>query len=606
MSSKPSSKKSQKNNPNPKALLSKYIFMYLNHGKSISEYNSAMNIFLRNYCIKQIYNLSLTYPQIQNEVNNFVSTLVIKRKVKEIATNFDPDKYITFEEYIEFLESVFEKAESQYKENILTYDFTNYLEIICAYRLITDVCECASEWKGNDDKIKTLQDFCKWRIVQIWRAKENDKFRTKTPEELELMELSLALKKEQELEKLKQATIMEEELQQLEKEQALKKNKTEKNEVKEQNKDKDNKEKEKTKDKEKNKKKDKEQNKDKETKEKDKDKNKTKDKENKDEEKEKNKDKEKNKVNETKDKGKDLEKEKKIDKEKMKDKEMPIDPKKSNIYPNIQDNNNSKNYIDKMKQLSEMNEQKHNKKKEEQLKRIEDMKQEHEQKQKQQKILSQQKIENFQQQFQQLGKEKKPKRSLPNAPQEQKQIQPQLYYNPYESKIEKPKDNQPSPSQPQKQFFQIDPNIKVKNPYEDSTPPNQSYNPYEDNNPTNNNKDIPNQPKTSIYDDPDFPKENQQPQPAKKGKRSLPKNQDNKNIVIKTQKIVEDPLHSSQSDPLANIAFPIKNQSDDYHKVKIQLLNNLIPSLIKSVNEDKIKDAIKKGDIINKFISNIT
>jgi tetratricopeptide (TPR) repeat protein len=86
----------------------------------------------------------------------------------------------------------------------------------------------------------------------------------------------------------------------------------------------------------------------------------------------------------------------------------------------------------------------------------------------------------------------------------------------------------------------------------------------------------------------------------------LKKNQDNKNSVIKTQKIVEDPLHSSQSDPLANISFPIKNQSDDYHKVKIQLLNNLIPSLIKSVNEDKINDAIKKGDIINKFISNIT
>ena len=593
MSSKSSSKKSKSNKPNPKALLSKYIFMYLNHGKSISEYNSAMNIFLRNYCIKQIYNLSLTYPQIQNEVNNFVSTLVIKRTVKEIATNFNPDKYITFEEYIEFLESVFEKAELQYKEDILTYDFTNYLEIICAYRLITDVCECASEWKGNDDKIKTLQDFCKWRIVQIWRAKENDKFRTKTPEELELMEMSLALKKEQELEKLKQAKLMEEELQQLEREQTLKKNKKEKKEVKDKDKNKE-------KDKEKNKNKNKEQNKDKETKDKDK----AKDKENTDKKREKNKDKETKEKD--KDKGKDLEKEKKKDNQKMKDKEAPIDPKKSNIYPNILDNNNSKNCTDKMKQLNEMNEQKHNKKKEEQLKRLEDMKQEHEQKQKQQKIQSQQKIENFQQQFQQIEKQKKPKRSLPSAPQEQKPIQPQLYYNPYESKIEKPKVNLSSSSQPQEQFFQIDPNIKVKNPYEDSIPPNQSYNPYEDNNPTNNNKDIPNQPKTSIYDDPDFPKENQQPQPVKKGKRSLPKNQDNKNIVIKTQKIVEDPLHSSQSDPLANISFPIKNQSDDYHKVKIQLLNNLIPSLIKSVNEDKINDAIKKGDIINKFISNIT
>ena len=526
MSSKP---KSQRNQPNPKALLSKSIFIYLHHGKSISEYNSQMNIFLRNYCIKQIYNLSLAYPQIQNEANNFFSSLVIKLKVKDIATNFNPDKYITFEEYIEFLENVFEKAESQYKEDILTYDFTNYLNIICAYRLITDVCECANEWQENNDKIQSLQNFCKWRIVQIWRAKENEKYRTKTSEELELMEMSLALKKEQELKKIKQKTLIEEELQQLEKEHTLKKNKNEIKEVKDKDKDKD------------------------------------------------------------KNKGKDTDKEKEKDKGKSKDKEVPIDQKKSYIYPKNQ-NNISEKHNEIMKQRNEMKEQQHNKIKKEQLKCSQEMKQE--QKQLQQTMHSQQ-------QPQQLEKNKdntnkKPKRSLPKAPQEQQQIKPQLFYNPYESKIEKPDDGQLplSSSQSQEQYFQIDPNVQVINPYEDDIP--------------TQNQDVHNKPKTSIYDEPDFPKENKQPQPAKKAKRSLAKNQGNKNIIIKTQKIVEDPIPSSKSDPLSNITFPITYQSDDYHNVKIHLINNLIPSLIKSVNEDKINDAITKGDIINNFISNIT
>ena len=96
------------------------------------------------------------------------------------------------------MEKLFEKAEDMFKHNIMTYEFEHYLEIVCAYRLIVDVCELVVEWQEIDEKILQLQNFCKYRVVQIVRMKENEVYRVKSSEELEYMRLEEEVKREKE------------------------------------------------------------------------------------------------------------------------------------------------------------------------------------------------------------------------------------------------------------------------------------------------------------------------------------------------------------------------------------------------------------------------
>ena len=206
----------QQPQPSPMFLFNKYTFYYLTHGKAISEFSSEMNIFLRHFCIKKLYELSIAHPETSKEVNNFFTVIQLQSKVKDIATNFNVNKYISFEEYIGFMEKLFEKAEDMFKHNIMTYEFEHYLEIVCAYRLIVDVCELVVEWQEIDEKILQLQNFCKFRVVQIVRMKENEVYRVKSSEELEYMKLEEEVKREKELEKERQKKIMEDELLELE------------------------------------------------------------------------------------------------------------------------------------------------------------------------------------------------------------------------------------------------------------------------------------------------------------------------------------------------------------------------------------------------------
>ena len=57
--------KKEKNQLSPSQLLEKYKFFYLVHGKSISEFSPDLNILLRKFLIKKIYDLSHSSPEIK-------------------------------------------------------------------------------------------------------------------------------------------------------------------------------------------------------------------------------------------------------------------------------------------------------------------------------------------------------------------------------------------------------------------------------------------------------------------------------------------------------------------------------------------------------------
>ena len=207
MSKKDISKKEEKKEEDDEREVKKWIFYYLSHGKAISEYSPELNILLRQYSIKKLYDISQSNPKVKDKVFDFLHSIMYDTKAEKISKEFNVDAFCQYEDFINFIEKVFESVEGEYKEKILNYDFSNYLEIIALYRLIVDITDLVDLWKEKDENILKFQTFCKYRVIKIHNMKINEKNRQKTDVEKEVDQLAEDIKKE-EIEKKKQMEEM--------------------------------------------------------------------------------------------------------------------------------------------------------------------------------------------------------------------------------------------------------------------------------------------------------------------------------------------------------------------------------------------------------------
>lgn len=143
------------------------------YGKSISELSPEINVILRKYAIKKLYELSQVHPFIKQKVDNYFKIILTKGQAEKIAKNFDVDKYCIYEDYTNLIEKIYESAEDEFEVKILQNDFSNYLQLIAVYRLLVDMIELVNIWKEKDENISKFQTYCKYRIVQIMDKKKN-------------------------------------------------------------------------------------------------------------------------------------------------------------------------------------------------------------------------------------------------------------------------------------------------------------------------------------------------------------------------------------------------------------------------------------------------
>ena len=159
-------------NKTPEQYLEKLKFFYMVHGKSISEFSPDLNILLRKFVIKKIYDLSQLNSTIKQKCEDLLKSICGIEKAKNISSNFDPEKICKYEDYISFIEKSFQQAEEDFNENILENNFDNYLQLISVYRLICDISDLIDCWKEKDEKIEKFQRLCKYRCIQIMTAKK--------------------------------------------------------------------------------------------------------------------------------------------------------------------------------------------------------------------------------------------------------------------------------------------------------------------------------------------------------------------------------------------------------------------------------------------------
>ena len=207
MSKKDISIKEEKKDEDDEREVKKWMFYYLSHGKAISEYSPELNILLRQYSIKKLYDLGQSNPKVKDKVFEFLHSIMYDTKAEKISKDFNVDAFCQYEDFINFIEKVFESVEGEYKGKILNYDFSNYLEIIALYRLIVDITDLVDLWKEKDENILKFQTFCKYRVIKIHNMKINEKNRKKTDVEKEVDQLAEDIKKE-EIEKKKQMEEM--------------------------------------------------------------------------------------------------------------------------------------------------------------------------------------------------------------------------------------------------------------------------------------------------------------------------------------------------------------------------------------------------------------
>lgn len=181
----------------PEKLFKKWKFFYLTHGKAISEFTPELNILLRQYSIKKLYELTMSYPEIKEKVLEFLKSIMQADNAEKVAKDFNVDKYCSYEEFLNFIEKTFEAVEGEFKNKITNYDFSNYLEIIAVYRLIIDITDLVDLWKEKDENILKFQTFCKYRVIKIYNMKINEKNREKTDVEKECEQLADEVKREE-------------------------------------------------------------------------------------------------------------------------------------------------------------------------------------------------------------------------------------------------------------------------------------------------------------------------------------------------------------------------------------------------------------------------
>ena len=188
--------KKEKKNLSPSQLLEKYKFFYLVHGKAISEFSPDLNILLRKFLIKKIYDLSQSTLEIKQKSEDFLNSICGLEKAKEISLNFNADKLCKYEDFITFIEKSFEAAEEDFNDKIIQNDYSNYLQLIAVYRLISDMTDLIDCWKEKDENIQKFQTLCKYRCIQIISAKNDFETKPKTGIEKEIEQLSNDIKNE--------------------------------------------------------------------------------------------------------------------------------------------------------------------------------------------------------------------------------------------------------------------------------------------------------------------------------------------------------------------------------------------------------------------------
>jgi hypothetical protein len=186
-----------KENISEEELFEKYKFNYLFHGKAISEFSTDLNILLRKFLIKKIYELSQSSSsKVKKKSEDFLNSICGIVKAKTISQTFNADKLCKYEDFISFIEKSFEAAEEDFNNKIIQNDFSNYLQLIAVYRLIGDISELIDCWKEKDEKIQKFQILCKYRCIQIMTAKKDFETKPKTGIEKEIEELSNDIKNE--------------------------------------------------------------------------------------------------------------------------------------------------------------------------------------------------------------------------------------------------------------------------------------------------------------------------------------------------------------------------------------------------------------------------
>ena len=195
----------------------KWSYNYLVHTKAINQYSPEMYVLLLKYSIHYINTLSKVHPELAQKIQRFYSENDLnKDKAEKISKNFNPDKYCIFEDFTNFIEKAFEAVENEYKEKILNIkEFSNYSQIIAVFKLICDLIDMVEIWKEKDEGLQKFQKLCKFRVIQIMRAK---KAYEESPEGKEY-ENEISQLKEQ----IKQDQIMEEKRKKEEEEKAKKK-----------------------------------------------------------------------------------------------------------------------------------------------------------------------------------------------------------------------------------------------------------------------------------------------------------------------------------------------------------------------------------------------
>ena len=188
--------KPEKNKLSPNQLLEKYKYYYIVHGKAISEFSPDLNILLRKFIIKKIYDLSQSTLEIKQQSEDFLNSICGLEKSKQISLNFNADKLCKYEDFISFIEKSFESAEEDFNDKIIQNDYSNYLQLIAVYRLISDMTDLIDCWKEKDENIQKFQTLCKYRCIQIITAKNDFETKPKTGIEKEIEELSNDIKNE--------------------------------------------------------------------------------------------------------------------------------------------------------------------------------------------------------------------------------------------------------------------------------------------------------------------------------------------------------------------------------------------------------------------------
>ena len=150
-----------------------WIYNYTVHSKAIHQYSPEIYVLLLKYSIYYIYVLSNVHPELNQKIQKFYSgNDLTKEKVQKTAENFNPDKYCIFEDFTNFIEKAFESVEGEYKEKILNIkEFSNYAQIISVFKLICDLIDLVEIWREKDEGLQKFQKLCKFRVIQIIRAK---------------------------------------------------------------------------------------------------------------------------------------------------------------------------------------------------------------------------------------------------------------------------------------------------------------------------------------------------------------------------------------------------------------------------------------------------